>query len=327
MGWLAKNHPNSGIALLQRHAKSWPIGVDISEDSIKMVQLCENGRSVSVLASDAHYRPHDIKPDTAPWQRWAIDVIRRTISDRAFRGNNVAAAMPCSQVFTDHIRIPQAIQSRSHADLEEFVLSKIKQKMPFETKDAMAKFIPTQDDHALVIAVQRTILDRHLAIYENAGLNIKSVCVWPVALTTAYTKFFGRRKTDLDAVVMLLQVDSDRTNIVICRHKNLLFARSIPIGTNQLDQDATLTRLTMELTGCKRQLATTYRNVHIERSIFLTEQQDAKQLCATIAKQLEMPAQIGDCLAAVDVPDPINGGIERRENRLNWAVAFGLSLS
>jgi Tfp pilus assembly PilM family ATPase len=327
MGWLARNHPNSGIALLQRHAKSWPIGVDISEDCIKMVQLRENGRSVSVLASGAHSRPHDIKPDTAPWQRWAIDMIRQTISDRPFRGNNVAAAMPCSQVFTDHIRIPPAIQSRGPAELEEFVLSKIKQKVPFDIKDAMVKYIPTEEDNAMVIALQRTIIDRHLAIYENAGLNIKSICVWPVALTATYTRFFARRKTDLDAVVMLLQIDSNRTNIVVCRHKNLLFARSIPIGTAKLDEEATLARLTMELTGCKRQFATIYRNVHIERSIFLADQQGTKELCATIAKQLEMPAQMGDCLAAVTVPDPVNGAIERRENRLNWAVAFGLSLS
>jgi hypothetical protein len=59
-----------------------------------------------------------------------------------------------------------------------------------------------------------------------------------------------------------------------------------------------------------------------------------------IAKQMEMPAQIGDCLAAVNIPDnchlkkksegdkkQMGGPVDRRDCQVNWAVAFGLSLS
>jgi len=83
-----------------------------------------------------------------------------------------------------------------------------------------------------------------------------------------------------------------------------------------------------------------YRNAQIERLIFLSGQAVDKDVCATIAKQLEMPAQMGDCLAAVEITKScrLSRGIEhdnghlgdqidRRDCPVNWAVTFGLSLS
>jgi hypothetical protein len=138
---------------------------------------------------------------------------------------------------------------------------------------------------------------------------------------------------------MLICIEADYTNVVICRHKNLLLARSIPIGVEQLDDEQVITRLVMELTACRRQFSLIYRSAQIERLIFLSGQAVNNDVCATVAKQLEMPAQAGDCLAAVEIgkscrlgrgaSDEAHSGdpIDRRDSHGNWAVAFGLSLS
>jgi hypothetical protein len=81
----------------------------------------------------------------------------------------------------------------------------------------------------------------------------------------------------------------------------------------------------------------------IERLIFLSSQTTVdKEIYITIAKQLDIPAQVGDCLAAVEILDPVCLGgnrrhdgdkepagapIDRRNCEVNWATAFGLSLS
>ena len=207
------------------------------------------------------------------------------------------------------------------------MFSEIKQKLPFEADDAMIKCIQTEEDNVLVIAAERKKIDRHLAIYEKANLQIKSIAVWPVALTNSYIKFFGRRKTDIEAIVMLLDIEANCTNVVICRHKNLLFARSIPIGAKQLDGEKMVTRLVLELTACRRHFGSLYRGARIERLIFLSDRAVDRNVCATIAKQLEMPAQIGDCLKAVEIGDPCGSGVDRRGCKFSWATAFGLSLS
>jgi len=85
--------------------------------------------------------------------------------------------------------------------------------------------------------------------------------------------------------------------------------------------------LVLELTACRRYFGSMYKEVRIERLIFLSGQAVDKDIYATIAKQLEMPAQMGDCLRAVEIADPCGSGINRRGFQLSWATAFGLSLS
>jgi Tfp pilus assembly PilM family ATPase len=317
--------------------RAYPIGVDLSNDSVKLVQLANSGRGISLVAGSSENRPETVEPGSANWQRWAVDAIREATAGGRFRGKQVVAAIPANQVFIDHIKIgaPYHDTSRrrnqdSRTDVNELpraAFSKIKQKLPFEPDDGMVKYIPTEQDNALVIATERKIINRHLAIYEKAGLVIKSISVWPMALAACYSKFFGRRKSDLDAVVMLLDVETNCTNLVICRHKNPLFACSIPTGARHLADEKMVTRLVLELTASRRHFSSIQHDAQIERLIFLSGRAVDAEIYTTIAKQLEIKAQMGDCLAAAEIANPYRSGIDRRDSHVNWATAFGLSLS
>ncbi len=301
-----------------------------------MVQLAENGNTLELVAGRNKNRPSQIEPGSGPWQRWAIQTIRLFTSNGQFRGRNVTAAIPPAELFIDNIRI-----SRSNDDrLQDAAFSRIKQKLPFEPvrQALMIKCLRTADENVLVMAAERKTIERHLAIYEQANLRIKTMGVWPLALVRCYTRFFGGRKSDLQAIVMLVSIEQDRTNLVVCRHKQLLFARSIPIGAKQLADTNVITRFVVELTACRRQFCAMHHNARIERLLFLTGRAVEKDTCAAIAKQLEMPAQMGDCLAAVRIANPRKLDIERRagpseqetapdKRLLNWSTAFGLSLS
>jgi hypothetical protein len=69
--------------------------------------------------------------------------------------------------------------------------------------------------------------------------------------------------------------------------------------------------------------------------IFLSNRAADRNIYEKIAQKLEMPAQIGDCLAAVNMNDASGNDkeqqsgnpIDRRDCQMNWSVAFGLSLS
>lgn len=349
MFWFLKNRTYSRVPILRRitglpsailriwsFAKWYPIGVDMGDDTLTVVQLGNNGRGINLIAGGSKNRPGDVKPGSSNWQRWAIKAIRELTANGRFRGRDVIAAIPASEVFIDHIKMPKIEKDK----LQDVVFSKIKQKLPFESDDAMIKYIPAEEDNVLVIAVERKKIDRHLAIYEKANLQIKSIAVWPTALTNSYARFFGRRKSDVEAIVMLLDIETNYTNVVICRHRNPLFARSIPIGAKQLERtlkcdeknsetglNETIARLVLELTACKRRFSSMHEQARVERLIFLSSQTVDRDICAAIAQQLEIPAQMGDCLAAVEAANPYSLGIDRRECKVNWATAFGLSLS
>ncbi|MGD8787566.1 MAG: pilus assembly protein PilM [Phycisphaerales bacterium] len=324
------------LDFLKNHAYS--IGVDISDDGLKLVQLKDNGNGISLVAGSSENLPKNVEAGSSKWQRWAINALRKLTSNGDFQGKEVIAAMPTSELFIDYVKMPKIENHK----LEDTVFSKIKQKLPFEPvkENIMMQYIPMENDNLLVIAAERKIIDRHLAIYEEAGLSIKSIGVWPMAMANCYTKFFGRRKSDHDSIVMLVCIETNYTNVVMCRHKNLLFARSISIGLSQLDNKKTLNRLILELTACRRQFASMYQKANIERLIFLSGNTVDREICMDIAKQLEMPAQVGDCLAATEITNPnqldteskgdknsSGKSIDRRNCRVNWTISFGLSLS
>jgi len=321
---------------LKKHAYS--IGVDIGDDGLKLVQLGDNGKGISLIAGSSANLPKAVKSGSGKWQRWAIDSLCQLTSNGGFRGKEVIAAMPSRELFIDHIKMPKADESK----LEDVIFSKIKQRLPFEPiqENTLLKYIAMEDNNVLVMATEHKIIDRHLAIYEKAGLAIKSIGVWPVALANCYTRFFGRRKSDLEVIVMLICIEANSTNVAICRHKNLLFARSISTGLSQLGNKKAVNTLVLELTACRRHFASMHPKARIERLIFLSGQNVDKDVCVTIAKQLEIPAQMGDCLAAVEITDAhCLGGdcerdkgssgtpIDRRNCQVNWTIAFGLSLS
>jgi Tfp pilus assembly PilM family ATPase len=359
MIWYPKNHTDSREPVLQRitglpgaffqtwnTAKWYPIGVDMGDDALTMVQLGDNGKGINLIAGSSKNRPEDIEPGSSSWQRWAIETVCELISNGKFRGKDVIATIPTSEVFIDNMKMPNIEKDK----LENAIFSRIKLKLPFEPDDAMIKFVSAEEDNVLVIATERKKIDRHLAIYERADLQIKSIAVWPTALTNCYVKFFGRRKSDVEAIVMLLDIDTHHTNVVICRHRNPLFARSIPIGSKQLEMAAKsgehhlgtgsnpavvsssttsepTGRLVLELAACKRRFGSMHEEARIERLIFFSSQSVDRDICTTIAKQLEMPAQMGDCLAAIETANLYSLGIDRRQCKVNWATAFGLSLS
>ena len=87
------------------------------------------------------------------------------------------------------------------------------------------------------------------------------------------------------------------------------------------------TRLALELNACRRSFGSMYRSGQIERLIFLSGNAVNRDSFAKIAKQMELPAQMGDCLAATKIENPWNCKVERRGCKESWATAFGLSLS
>ena len=303
-----------------------PIGLDIGEDAVRIIQLRDNGQEVLLCAGCSEHRPENIEPGSGNWQKWTIAAIHSMLENSKFQGKNAVAALPSDDTFIDCLKV-SGCNNISGEKLSELIVPKIKQKLPFEPSKAVIKCIPCEDDNVIALATDRQKIDIHVAIYERIPLSVKSIAVWPLALVSCYVKFFGRRKTDVDSVVMLADVGPKNVNVVISRHKNLLFARSLPLGLDLLNGEEMTTRLAVELNACRRCFSSMYRSGQIDRLIFLTGNGVDRETFAKIAKQMELPAQMGDCLAATRIENPWNCKVERKGCKESWAAVCGLSLS
>ena len=314
-----------------------PTGVDLGSGYLKMAQLGFDGTRLYLYAAGREEKPEPIEPGSAEWQRWVATTAKEMINKGRFSGKQVMTAMPSDDVFIDQIKIPKAADEK----IEQAVFAGIEPRLPFDSTSAMVRYVVADQQYAdqqyndgqmdvLVMVAEKKTVDRHLAIYEKAGLEICGISVWPLAMTNSYVEFFGRRNEDLKMVAMLVDIGANHSNIVVCRHKNLLFARVIQIGFKQLNDNEMVQKLMVEMDACCRYFESVSGGARIQRFIFISGRSVDRNICekvAELAQRMQIPAQIGDVLAAVEVRPGCQFDIERRGRQVDWATAFGLSLA
>lgn len=310
----------------------FPTGIDLGSSFLKAAQLGCDGEGLYLQAAACEKIPDGIEYGSAEWQRWALGQIKQTLSEGAFKGKDVLAAIPSGEMFIDQVKVPKG----GEKEIEKSAFGAVRDKLPFSADGAMIKYVHTDTAgnngqvDVLVMAAERMTVNKHLAIYEKAGLGLKGMSVWPLAMAASYTKFFGRRTEDEHAIVMLVDIGANHGNVVICKHTNLLFARVISAGYNQMAKDISAEQFMSEIDACWRYYESLTHSRRIERLIFLAGCSADKDICekvAQFAQKKQVPAQIGDVLGAVQIRDGQSIGVDRRGLQVDWATTFGLSLS
>ena len=71
-------------------------------------------------------------------------------------------------------------------------------------------------------------------------------------------------------------------------------------------------------------------NLLIERMLFFTGSGVSSVLCdkvSELAQKMQVPAQIGDVLSAIEINQGPDCLVDRRNSKVDWATTFGLSLN
>lgn len=310
-----------------------PIGVDLGSTYLRMAQLGINGQGPFLVSAGLRIKPENITPHSPAWQHWSINAIKEIMHEAGFKGKAIVTALPSGDMFIDPIKVPRSTLDR----LSETALPKIQKRLPYPVENALIQYVVVDmpdakgpDADVLVIAAEREMVDRHLAIYEKAGLDIVGMNIWPTALIQSYSNFFCRRKNEENRIAILLDVGTNHSNVVICRGTHLLFARVISIGYGQLSEGQMGQRLLGEIDACIRYFESLPGNNTIERMVFLAGSGTSTSLCekiAELAQQMQVAAQIGDVLCAVEMNHSPSCLLDRRNSKIDWATAFGLSLN
>ena len=310
-----------------------PIGVDLGSAYLRMAQLGMNGQGPFLVSAGLRIKPDAIEPRSPAWQHWSINAIKEILHEAGFKSKDVVTALPSDDLFIDPVKVPRSTLDR----LSETALPKIQKRLPFAVENAILQYIIVDmpdakgpDVDVLVVAAERETVNRYLAIYEKAGLNIVGINIWPAALIQSYSNFFCRRKNEQNRIAILLDVGTNHTNVVICRGSDLLFARVIAIGHGQLTEGQMGQRLLGEIDACIRYFESLPGNGMIERMVFLAGSGTSTSLCekiAELAQQMQVAAQIGDVLCAVEMNQSPACMLDRRNSKIDWATAFGLSLN
>jgi Tfp pilus assembly PilM family ATPase len=266
---------------------TYPIGVDMGDDALTLAQMANGTGNLHLHACLSIKCPDSIEPGSPTWQKWAIEMITKSVCYGGFRGKNVIAAMPPREVFIDTIRTPRVPQ----AELQNAILNSMKPKLGVDPNDILMEYLQTNSENLLVMATDKTKLYKHLAIYEKARLKVVSISIWPLAVLNAYSHLWAKRMNQDDNPVMLLDIAQSYTNIIICDSANLYFAHSASVGSQNLKIDRMIDLLNSEMEMCRIRFRAIYQKPPLDRIIFVSGHALDTEIYTKIAKRAKMSRQ------------------------------------
>lgn len=313
--------------------KVCPIGIDLGSGYLRMAQLGRNGQGLFLQSAALQANPNDVEFRSPGWQRWAAETIRNLAAENDFLGKSVVTAISTDDLFIDPIKVSRS----SLKQINEVIPQKLQKRLPFPIENALFQHMVIESDPAnnsdvldvLAISANREDINRHLAIFEKAGFEVAGISIWPTAIVQSFVNFFCRREQERETTAILINVGTNHTNVVITRGADLLFARAMSIGYAQLEQGQMVQRLFSEIDSCMQYYGDITAAAQIGRIVFLAGNGASRTLCdklAGLAQKMQVAAQIGDVLSAVEINHSPECLIDRRNCRVDWATAFGLSL-
>jgi type IV pilus assembly protein PilM len=224
--------------------KSAPlIGVDISTSAVKMVELSEVGKHLTVERYVIEPLPKDAVSDGNIVNLEAVgDVVKRAWRVMGSRVRNAGLALPAAAVITKKITVPAG---QTETELEMQVETEANQYIPFALDEVNLDFQvlgpspATPDEVEVLIAASRKekVEDRVAAI-EAAGLKALVMDVESFATQAAF-ELIERQLPDggKGQTVAIVDIGAAMMHINVLRDGQQIYSREQAFGGNQLTQD------------------------------------------------------------------------------------------
>lgn len=221
------------------------IGLNIGNDSIKVVELKGKGAQVAVTAVGMAPTPPESISNGVVMSTSALSAAIRDLLKSSGIGTKrvVSSVSGSGALVVRVIEVPQM----SDVELKGNMTQDADRYIPFPPSEVIMDFkalrqLPSAPDgnmEVLLAAAQREIVDLHVNVLLGARLDPQSVDVEPLAAARALN-YDGLADTppnvDYNDVSALINIGATSTEITVLRGDLLVFTRSIPRGGHVLTQ-------------------------------------------------------------------------------------------
>lgn len=220
--------------------KNLPIGIEIADKSIKMVQLVQLGHDIKILGFGRKPLPAETVIDGEIKDH---DLVKKTIKDvlsnpdyGSFRGNEANVSLPESKTFLKVIRV-----EKSSNPLSESIRAEIEKHFPINLEDVYYDWqeVSTQDteSNCLVAAVPKESADRYLNCLKEAGLDIIAFEPEAVAVCRAIIREEGFTKLSNDNPVYgIFDLGANRSSFSVYVDGTIKMNLSVDISNQELTE-------------------------------------------------------------------------------------------
>ena len=198
-------------------------GLDIGSQNVKWVHLRQNGKIE--LASCA------VVPIRKKGREGIVAAIREALQASGTLSPQIQTAIGGHSVIARYVYFPKMSRDelRSHIEVEA------DKYIPFNIKDVVldCQILEEKKEegkvHVLIVAVKKEVLDHHLSLLKESGIETTVVDVDTFAAVNAFEHALGASDSSMKHQA-LLDIGAKTTNLSILRGATTFFSRDIPIG-------------------------------------------------------------------------------------------------
>jgi type IV pilus assembly protein PilM len=217
--------------------KANPIGIDFGSDSLRMAQVRFDGTDHKLFAAACADVPSHAQMNIDARFDYFSETVKELFSQGKFYGRQCVLSLPAHQMYIQHLRLPRM----DEANFTKAIRWELKGKLPIDTSGALIRHIvagelPDSDGklEVIVMAAAREGIERYLKVAAKCRLDVIGMNIEPMALVDCFSHVH-RRKTDADLVNLYVDIGAAGTRATIAQGTNILFARAIPVGGNELN--------------------------------------------------------------------------------------------
>jgi Tfp pilus assembly protein PilN len=250
----------------------------------------------------------------------AGESLRALLKTARMAGASVIGVLPREQVITRLVKLP----STDPGEVGPMVELYAKAQLPYPRAQTVVDFHVLRQEEGFstvaVIACQRELVDRHLAVLREAGLE-------PALLTLSSWGVLGwyrrlQRSAERPAIeepALVINVDDARTDLVLVRRERLLLSRSVGQGAaDWADAGEAVELLALEVERSRAAIQKDLPDVEM-RSLVLTGMGELPAWSEQLAQRLGLPSSV------VEGRRPLQGWVGPMTTPISTVVVGGLA--
>lgn len=213
------------------------LGLDIGSSSIKLVQLKESKKGISLASFSMAPLPSEAIVDGALMNSTAVvDTIQGMISNQKLKNRQVAISISGHSVIIKKISLP----AMTPEELDESIKWEAEQYIPFDVNDVHIDYqiLQTRPEQGqmdvLLVAAKKEIVDEYAGVVREAGLEPVCVGIDCLTIQQCFELNYGYPPGE---TIVLIDVGAATININVVANGITTFTRDIAMGGNQFTEE------------------------------------------------------------------------------------------
>jgi len=219
----------------------YPIGLDISDLSLKLVQLDKTGNRIKIQALGKISVPEGlIVGGEIKDQDQVVDIIKKLINKPKYgkvSSDTVSACLPETKTFVKLIEI-----DKTPNNLADIIETEIEKHVPMLAEEMYYDWQVIEDrgDVQLVLigAAPKKIVNQYTELLDKARLSVEALEIEPIALCRSLLQEeLPNFKGAFDKNHAIIDIGATRTSLIVYAKNTILFTVSVPISGNKITEN------------------------------------------------------------------------------------------